>query len=60
MTSETEDRAALIAQAAKWHALNPRHITQPAVPVLRERFGLSALEACEALSQARLIWARAH
>ncbi|MCF6112392.1 hypothetical protein [Mesorhizobium muleiense] len=43
--------------AGNWLALNPRdRLSQPVIPLLRERFGLSvteAVEACRVASKAR-------
>lgn len=49
-----------IGEAARWLATMPvRQRERPAVPLLRERFGLSAKEACLAIAAANLIKARA-
>lgn len=40
-----------VIQAAQWLADEPQP-PQPAIPYLRQRFGLSALEACEACALA--------
>lgn len=53
MTSPLIDpRAEIIRRAARWLAdqpAPPAHV----VPTLRERFGLNALQACEAIALAR-------
>lgn len=49
-----------IEEAAQWLATTPRaERTRPVVIELRERFGLSAAEACRVLAEANLIRARA-
>ncbi|TIW20349.1 MAG: hypothetical protein E5V65_08485 [Mesorhizobium sp.] len=49
-----------IEEAAAWLAITPRRQREkPAVPLLRERFGLTPVEACQAISAANLIIARA-
>jgi hypothetical protein len=49
-----------IDEAARWLATTPiPQRERPAVPLLRERFGLSAKEACSAIAAANLIKARA-
>lgn len=49
-----------IDEAARWLATTPvRQRERPAVPLLRERFGLSAKESCMAIAAANLIKARA-
>ncbi|MEZ5780184.1 MAG: hypothetical protein R3D70_00795 [Rhizobiaceae bacterium] len=50
----------VIEEAAIWLATTPRHqLHKPAVPLLRERFGLSAPEACQAIAKANLRKAQA-
>ena len=47
LTAPEHQHAEAVLQAAQWLAdQNPA--PQPIVPALRSRFGLSALEACEA------------
>lgn len=41
-----------IGQAAEWLAFQPEP-PRPLIPALRTRFGLSALEACEASARAQ-------
>jgi hypothetical protein len=49
-----------IAHAAEWLAQTPRdRIGRPIIPALRERFGLSAQEACQAVREASLRHGRA-
>lgn len=60
MTNESRGkRLAPVLAAAAWLATekNPPH---PLVPKLRERFGLSAAEACAAIREGNLMKARAH
>ncbi|MEP7452801.1 hypothetical protein [Phyllobacterium sp. SB3] len=47
-----------VREAAAWYAINPIDNRQPAIPLLRERFGLTALEACDAVKEAHIIRAR--
>lgn len=49
-----------VSAAAIWLATGNRDKKRPAVPQLKEQFGLSASQACEAIRQANLIRARAH
>jgi hypothetical protein len=58
LTPEEHEHSDIVEQAARWYAVTPRDIDQPAVPLLRERFGLTALQACEAIKEAQLIRAR--
>lgn len=49
-----------VKQAAHWLAVTPEaEKPHPIIPHIRERFGLSAMQAIEAINQARLIRARA-
>ncbi|QND50819.1 hypothetical protein HB779_02130 [Phyllobacterium sp. 628] len=58
LTPPEHEHSAIVEQAARWYAVTPRDINQPVVPLLRERFGLSPLQACEAIKMAQLIRAR--
>lgn len=61
MTGADHQHSETVITAAQWLAeQNP--IPTPIIPSLRERFGLSALEACEAaaLSNKYRVWRRAH
>jgi hypothetical protein len=58
LTPEEHEHSAVVDEAARWYATNPRDIYTPGVVVLRERFGLTPLQACEALKMAQLIRAR--
>ncbi|WP_036262968.1 hypothetical protein [Mesorhizobium sp. WSM2561] len=58
-TGLCHETSAAIDEAATWLATTPRRQRgKPAVPLLRGRFGLTAQEACEAIREANLIWAR--
>lgn len=48
-----------ITEAARWIVHGDRDKDKPLVQALKERFGLSAREACEAIAEANLIRARA-
>lgn len=51
---------AAVQEAAAWLATTPRErITNPIIPTLRRQFGLSAVEAVEAVRQAQVKQARA-
>jgi Transcriptional Coactivator p15 (PC4) len=50
----------MVIQAAAWVATGGIDRSRAAVPQLREKFGLSAPQACHALREAALIRARAH
>lgn len=54
------EHTAAVDLAAEWLATTRRdEIPGPLVPVLRQRFGLSAQEACQAIAEANLRRARA-
>ena len=58
-TGLCHETSAAIDEAARWLATTPRRQRQrAAVPLLRERYGLSAPEACQAIAEANLIKAR--
>ena len=60
LTAPEHSHSAAIDAAAEWLSLNPRdNINKPIVPMLRERFGLSALEAIDAIRAANLKHGRA-
>ncbi|TPI54750.1 hypothetical protein FJ417_24685 [Mesorhizobium sp. B3-1-7] len=60
LTPPEHEHSAAIDLAVEWLSQNPRdRIGQPIVPLLRERFGLSAVEACEVCREANLRMARA-
>jgi len=49
-----------VQTAALWLAVKPSHeMPSPVIPALRQKFALTALEACSAVKQANLIRARA-
>lgn len=51
LTPPEHQHSEAVVQAAQWLAEQTPEI-KPIVPALRERFGLSALEACEAAALA--------
>lgn len=60
LTPPEHEHSAAIDEAAAWLATKPRQqIGRPIVPALRERFGLSPAEACQAIQEAQLRRARA-
>lgn len=60
MTSIDHQKPAAIHEAARWLAFTPEsERPAPLIPALRNRFRLSALEACEAIAEMKLIHARA-
>lgn len=48
-----EDFPEIVREAAQWYANTGRSVEIPAVIVLRSRFGLTALQACEAIALAQ-------
>ena len=53
------ETTAAIDEAAQWLTTTPCRLRdRPAVPLLRERFGLTAPEACQAIATANLFKAR--
>lgn len=60
LTAPEHEHSAAIDAAAEWLSLNPRdRINRPVVPLLRDTFGLSAMEAVEAIRAANLKHGRA-
>lgn len=61
LTPPEHQHSETVIQAAQWLA-EQKPAPTPIVPNLRERFGLSALEACEAaaLSNKYRVWRKAH
>ncbi|SKA11099.1 hypothetical protein SAMN05428963_10631 [Consotaella salsifontis] len=54
------EHSAAMEEAATWLTnLEPHEKPQPVIPELRRRFGLSPLEACQAIAEANLRRARA-
>lgn len=54
------EKSAAITEAAGWLATTPpRQRPAPLVPAMREMFGLSPVDVCEAIREANLIRARA-
>ncbi|MBZ9603964.1 hypothetical protein [Phyllobacterium chamaecytisi] len=58
LTPPEHEHSDIVEQADRWYATTPRDFNTPGVVLLRERFGLTALQACEALKMAQLIRAR--
>lgn len=59
LTPPEHEHSAAIDEAAAWLAETPRErIGRPIVPALRERFGLTVIEACAAVREANLRLAR--
>ncbi|SDP46035.1 hypothetical protein SAMN05428967_2220 [Phyllobacterium sp. YR620] len=58
LTPPEHEHSDIVDEAARWYATTPRDFNTPGVVLLRERFGLTALQACEALKMANLIKAR--
>lgn len=54
------EHTAVIAEAGAWIASGGAEKGRPLVPQLKERYGMSALEACEAIREANLIRARSN
>lgn len=60
MTGLDHQHTAAVDLAAEWLSMTRRdQISGPIVPLLRQRFGLTAQEACAAIAQANLRRARA-
>ena len=61
MTGLDHETTAAVDQAVQWLISTPtaQRPERPLVPVLRERFGLTAVEACAAIREYRLQMARA-
>ena len=58
MTEQTNPR---VVEAAQWLAVTPdSEKPHPVMEGLRQRFGLTVLEASQAATEARLIRARSH
>ncbi|MEO3385107.1 hypothetical protein [Mesorhizobium sp. CAU 1741] len=54
------EHSAAVDEAAAWLSQTPpQAIGKPVIPALRQRFGLTPLEACEAVREANLRRARA-
>jgi hypothetical protein len=49
-----------VSLAAKWLATGSADKSKAVVPQLKERFGLTALQAVEAMRESNLMLARAH
>jgi hypothetical protein len=55
LTPPEHEHSAAIDEAARWYATTTEGKSRSPIPVLRDRFGLTALEACYALREASLI-----
>lgn len=51
-TGHCHESTAAIEEAARWLAANRTSLDRPIVPTLKERFGLSALDAVRAAAEA--------
>ncbi|PAQ09539.1 hypothetical protein [Mesorhizobium temperatum] len=49
-----------VVEAAKWLATGSADRTKALVPQLQDKFGLTALQAVQAMRESRLVQARAH
>ena len=60
-TGLDHESTAAIDEAARWLAVTPRHARgdRPIVPLLRDMFGLSAMQTCEAIREYRVQIGRA-
>lgn len=58
-TGTDHEHREAIGEAARWILWGERDRSVPLVPQLKQRFGLSGKEACEAIVEANLIRARA-
>lgn len=52
VTPQEHEHSATVEQAAQWLA-DQHPQPSPALPIIREKFGLSPLEGCEALAMAQ-------
>lgn len=52
MTGLDHESSAAIDEAAHWIRANRHQVQRPIVPALRQRFGLTPLEACQAIREA--------
>ncbi len=52
MTGPCHESTEQISVAAAWYRQHKAECPRPIIPHLRQRFGLSPLQACEALSDA--------
>jgi len=53
MTAIDHETSAAVEMAAIWYSENRERCPRPIVPFLRERFGLTAVEVCQALTEAQ-------
>lgn len=60
LTPPEHEHSAAIDEAARWlTVLAPHEKPSPVIPELQRRFGLSPVEACQAIAEANLRRARA-
>lgn len=52
MTGLDHESSAAVDEAAIWYRANRDQVERPVVPALRQRFGLTPLEACQAIREA--------
>jgi hypothetical protein len=58
-TGSSHEHSAAVDEAARYLAsVPPRERPKPLVPAMREMFGLTAVEVCQAIQESRLIRAR--
>jgi hypothetical protein len=55
LTPPEHEHSAAVDEAARWYATMSQDKPKAPIPVLRDRFGLTAQEACYALREAALI-----
>ncbi|TJV42388.1 MAG: hypothetical protein E5Y02_14735 [Mesorhizobium sp.] len=60
MSAEIGNTQNSVDLAASWLATGSADRTKALVPQLQERFGLTALQAVQAMRESRLVLARAH
>lgn len=60
MSAAAENLANPVDLAAIWLATGSADRTKALVPQLQDRFGLTALQAVQAMRESRLVLARAH
>lgn len=58
MSSLDHEGNAAIDEAARWYAANRDRCERPIIPALRQRFGISGVDACRVLAEANRIGGR--
>jgi hypothetical protein len=53
LTPPEHENSDIVEEAARWYSETGRPAELPAVVLLRRRFGLTALQACEAIALAQ-------